>query len=200
MVYEETDETFSTGVYKTKSDQFIVIGSFQTLSSEYRVLDANNPEGAWRVIQPRERDHEYRLDHYKDKFYIVTNYQAKNFRLMECPLDKTTKENWKEVIPHRADVLLEGIEIFADYLVVDERQNGLTQLHVKRWDGKSDHYMEFQDPTYTAGVGANPEFNTNILRYGYSSMTTPSSTYDYNMETKERTLLKQQEVVGGHME
>ena len=198
LVFEETDETFSTGVYKTKSEQFVVIGSFQTLSSEYRVLDANKPDDEWRIIQPRERDHEYRLDHYKDKFYIVTNWQAKNFRLMECPLDKTTKENWTEVIPNRDDVLLEGIEIFRDYLVVDERKNGLTQLHIQRWDGQLSYYMEFQDAAYAAGVGANPDFNTDILRYGYSSLVTPGSTYDYNMNTKERTLLKQQEVVGGY--
>jgi oligopeptidase B len=198
LVYEEKDEEFSCFVYKTKSDKFIVIGSNQTLSNEYRVLESVNPTGEFRIIQPRERNLEYGIDHYGDKFYIVTNLDAKNFRLMECPLDRTTKENWKEVIAHRADVLLEGIEIFKDYLVVEERKNGLTQLRVIRWDKSGEHYMEFQDPTYSAGIGANPDFNTQILRYSYTSLTTPSSTYDYNLETKERKLLKQQEVVGGY--
>jgi len=198
LVFEESDEEFSCFAYKTKSRKFLVIGSNQTLSTEYRVLEANNPEGAFRVIQPRERNLEYGIDHYGDRFYIVTNYNAKNFRLMECPLNATSKENWKEVIAHRDDVLLEGIEIFKDYLVVDERKNGLTQLRIMRWDKKGEYYMEFQDPAYAAGVGANPDFNTDILRYGYSSLTTPSSTYDFNMTTKERRLLKQQEIVGGY--
>jgi oligopeptidase B len=198
LVFEEKDEEFSCFVYKTKSDKFLVIGSNQTLSNEYQVLEAANPTGKFRMIQPRERYLEYGIDHYGDKFYVVTNLDAKNFRLMECPLDRTTKENWKEVIAHRADVLLEGIEIFKDYLVVEERKNGLTQLRVIRWDKSGEHYMEFQDPTYSAGIGANPDFNTQILRYSYTSLTTPSSTYDYNLETKERKLLKQQEVVGGY--
>jgi len=198
LVFEETDEEFSCFVYKTKSDRYVVIGSNQTLSNEYRVCEANNPGGEFRIIQPRERNLEYGIDHYGDKFYIATNLDAKNFRLMECPVNKTTKENWKEVIAHRADVLLEGIEIFRDYLVVEERKEGLTQLRMIRWGDKSEHYMEFQDPAYAAGVGANPDYNTTILRYSYSSLTTPSSTYDYDMTTKERKLLKQQEVVGGY--
>jgi len=198
LVFQEDNEEFHCFVSRTKSKKYLVIGSHQTLSNEYRVLDASNPNGEFRVIQPRERDLEYSIDHYGDKFYITTNYQAKNFRLMECDENSTTKENWKEVIPHREDVLLEGIEIFKDFLVVDERKNGLTQLRIIKWSDRSEHYMEFQDPAYAAGVGANPDFNTDILRYGYSSMTTPASTYDYNMNTHERTLMKQQEVVGGH--
>lgn len=198
LVFQEDNEEFHCFVSRTKSKKYLVIGSHQTLSNEYRVLDASNPNGEFRVIQPRERDLEYSIDHYGDKFYITTNYQAKNFRLMECDENSTTKENWKEVIPHREDVLLEGIEIFKDFLVVDERKNGLTQLRIIKWSDHSEHYMEFQDPAYAAGVGANPDFNTDILRYGYSSMTTPASTYDYNMNSHERTLMKQQEVVGGH--
>lgn len=198
LVFQEDNEEFHCFISRTKSKKYLVIGSNQTLSNEYRVLDASTPNGEFRVIQPRERDLEYSIDHYGDKFYITTNYQAKNFRLMECSENATTKENWKEVIAHRDDVLLEGIEIFKDFLVVDERKNGLTQLRIIKWSDKSEHYMEFQDPAYAAGVGANPDFNTEILRYGYSSMTTPASTYDYNMNTHERTLMKQQEVVGGH--
>ena len=198
VVFEEKDEEFSCFVYKTKSKKYMVIGSNQTLSNEYRVLSADAPVGDFKVIQPRERNLEYSIDHFGDRFYITTNLEAKNFRLMSCPETATTKENWQEVIAHRTDVLLEGIEIFKDYLVVEERKNGLVQIRVIRWNDKSEYYVEFQDPTYAAGVGANPDFETEVLRYGYSSMTTPASTYDFNMTSKDRKLMKQQEVVGGH--
>jgi oligopeptidase B len=168
------------------------------MSNEYRVLEADNPTGEFRVIQPRERSLEYSIDHYGDKFYITTNLNAKNFRLMETSETATTKENWKEVIGHRNDVLLEGIEIFKNYLVVDERKNGLTQLRVIKWSDRSEHYIAFNDPAYTANVGGNPDFNTDVLRFSYSSMTTPASTFDYHMDTQERTLMKQQEIIGGH--
>jgi oligopeptidase B len=198
LVFQEDDEQFSCFVYKTKSRKYMVIGSSQTLSSEYRVLEANNPTGQFRIIQPRERNHEYGIDHYGDKFYITTNWNARNFRLMECPENNTTKENWKEVIPHREDVLFEGIEIFKNYYVASERQNGLNQLKVVKWSDNSSYFIPFQDPAYSAGVGGNPEFDTDVVRYGYSSLTTPSSTYDFNMATQEKVLMKQQEVVGGH--
>lgn len=197
-VFEETDEEFSCDVYKTKSKSYMVISSNQTLTSECRVISANAPSGEFKLIQPRERNHEYGIDHYNGQFYITTNWEAKNFRLMSCPESATDKSNWKEVIAHRPDVLLEGIEIYKDFLVVDERKNGLTQLRVMRWDNQQEYYLEFPDPAYSAGVGANPEFDTNILRYGYSSLTTPASTFDFNMSTRERVLMKQQEVVGGH--
>ena len=195
LVFEEKDETFGCFVYKTKSRKFLIIGSYQTLSSEYRFLDADNPNGEWKIIQPRERDLEYGVAHYGDSFYIVTNYKAKNFRLMKTSVTATTKEHWQEVIPHRDDVLLEDIEIFKDYLVVGERKNGQTELRVIKWSDNSEYYIKFPDPAYLAYTGANPEFDTNILRLGYTSMTTPNSTYDYNMDTKERELLKQQEVM-----
>jgi oligopeptidase B len=198
LVFQEDDEQFNCFVYKTKSRKYMVIGSSQTLSSEYRVVEANNPTGQFRIFQPRERNHEYGIDHYGDKFYITTNWNARNFRLMECPLDKTSKENWKEVIPHREDVLFEGIEIFKNYYVASERQNGLNQLKVVNWNNQNSYFIPFQDPTYSAGVGGNPEFDTDVVRYGYSSLTTPSSTYDFNMATQEKVLMKQQEVVGGH--
>ena len=195
LIYEETDETFSCGVYRSKSDAYLIIYTSQTLSQEYRVLPADEPMGEWKVVQPRERDLEYGISHYGDHFYIVTNMDAKNFRLMKTPVGATTKDNWEEVIPHRDDVLLEGIDIFKDYLVVDERKEGLNQIRIMSWDGSKDEYLEFNDPAYTAGTRSNPGFDTEILRFGYSSMTTPSSTYDQNMRTGERTLLKQQEVV-----
>ena len=195
-IYVETDETFSTYVYKTKSKKYMIIASSQTLSSEYRFLDADNPDGKFQIIQPREKDHEYSVDHYKDKFYIHTNLDAKNFRLMETPVDKTTKENWEEVIPHRDDILLQGFEVFKNYLVLSERKNGLTEIRVIKWTDQSEHYLNFGEEAYLAYMSTNPDFDTDLLRYGYTSLTTPSSTYDYDMNTKEKTLLKQQEVLG----
>lgn len=200
LVFEEKDETFSCHVFKTKSRKFLMIGSSQTLSTEYRFLDANNPSGAWKVIQPRERDLEYSVDHYENDFYITTNLAAKNFRLMKTSINKTTKENWVEIIAHREDVLLEGIEIFKNQLVISERKDGLTQLRIVNWKDKAEHYIQFNDPAYLAYVSYNPEFKTDLLRYGYTSLTTPNSVYDYNMVTHQQELLKQQEVLGGKFE
>ncbi len=195
-VFYEEDETFSTYVYKTKSKKYLVIGSSQTLSTEYRVLEADNPTAEFRIIQPREKDLEYSIAHFGNDFYIRTNIDgAKNFKLMKTPVDKTGKENWVDVIAHRDDVLLEGFEIFSKFLVVDERIKGLTNLRVIKWDG-GDYYIDFGQETYSAYISVNPEFDTDMLRYVYSSMTTPSSTFDYNMNTKERILLKEQEVLG----
>lgn len=195
-VFEEKDVTFSAYVYKTKSKKYLFIGSGSTLSSEYRFLDAAKPDGKFKIIQPREKDLLYGVAHYKDKFYIRTNYKAKNFRLMATPVNRTTKGNWKEVIPHRDDVLLQGFEVFKDFLVVNERINGLPNLRIMRWDKKGEHYLDFGEETYSAYIAYNPEFDTDVLRYGYTSMTTPRSVFDYNMNTKEKTLLKQQEVIG----
>jgi oligopeptidase B len=195
-VFEEKDVTFSAYVYKSKSKKYLIIGSRHTLSDEYRFLDAGNPDGKFKIIQPREKGLEYSVDHYRDKFFIRTNYKAKNFRLMATPVNKTTKGNWKEVIPHRDDVLLQGFEIFKDFLVVNERKNGLPNLRIMRWDKKGEHYLDFEEEAYSAYIAYNPEFDTDVLRYGYTSMTTPRSVFDYNMTTKEKTLLKQQEVLG----
>ncbi len=197
LVYEETDETFSTVVYKTKSKKYLVIGSFSTLTTEFRVLPADNPEGAFKVIQPRERGLEYNISHFGDHFYIITNLEAINFRLMKTPVDRTGKENWEEVIAHREDIFLEGLEIFKDYLVLEERKEGLIGLRVIPWDGSTEHYLDMGEEVYSASVSVNPEFDSQLLRYRYSSLTTPNSVYDYHMETREKTLLKQDEVLGG---
>ncbi|NRA52046.1 MAG: S9 family peptidase, partial [Phaeodactylibacter sp.] len=194
-VFNEEDPTFLAFAYKTKSEKYIVVGSYATLSQEYQVLDADNPEGAFRMIQPRERGLEYGIAHFGDHFYIRTNLDAQNFRLMKTPEDKTSKENWEEVIPHRSDVLLEDMDIFKDYLVLSERKAGITQLRVLPWEGE-EHYIDFGEDAYLAYTSVNPEFNTKTLRLGYTSMTTPSTTYDYDMEGKTFELLKQQEVVG----
>ncbi len=197
LVYDETDDTFSAHVFKTKSKRYIMIVSSQTLSSEYRYLDAGDPTGALTSFLPRERGHEYAVDHFENRFFIHTNHEARNFRLMSTPLDRTGKEHWEEVIPHRPDVLLEGFEVFRDHLVLEERRDGLVRIRVIPWDGSQEHYLEFGEPAYLAGTSVNLEFDTTVLRYGYTSMTTPSSVYDYDMVTREKTLLKQEEVLGG---
>lgn len=196
LIYTETDETFGAFVYKTKSDKYIIIASSATLSDEYRYLDADNPEGKFTIIQPRERNLEYSIDHFGDKFYILTNFEAKNFRLMETPVSDPGKENWKELIPHRENVYLNNIEIFSEYLVVEEKKDGLNQIRIINWDDGSEHYIDFGEEVYVARASVNPEFNTKLLRYDYSSLTTPNSTFDYNMETHEKKLMKQQEVLG----
>lgn len=197
LVYEEKDNTFYTFCYKTKSRKYIMIGVSSTVSSEYRYIDASKPNSEFKLIQPRERDLEYGIAHYKDHFYIRTNYQAKNFRMMKTPVNKTTKENWLEMIPNREDVFLSNFEIFQNYLVVGERKNGLNQLRIRNWETGKEHYLDFGEETYDAWISANPEFESDVLRYGYTSLTTPSSTIDYNMGTKEKTIMKQQEVLGG---
>lgn len=199
MVYHEKDPSYYIGVYKSKSDDYVIIYNSSTLISDYHILDANNPKGKFQQFIPRgEQPHEYSIAHFEDKFYIVTNRDAKNFKLMETPVTATAEQNWKEVIAHRDDVLLEGIELFNEYMVVDERQNGASNLRIINQKSGDEHYLDFGEAAYTAYTSVNAEFNTNILRFGYTSMTTPNSTFDYNMETKEKTLLKQQEVVGGH--
>jgi len=198
MVYHEKDPSFYIGVYKSKSDKYITIWNGSTLVSDYHILEADNPTGEFRQFIPREDEHEYSIFHFEDKFYVLTNWKAENFRLMEVPEGDTSKENWKEVIPHRKKVLLEGVDIFKKYLVLDEREEGLTKLRVLNQQSGDEHYIDFGEPAYTAYTTTNVDFNTDILRFGYTSMTTPNSIYDYNMETRERELKKQQEVVGGH--
>jgi oligopeptidase B len=196
VIYTEEDETFNIFAYKTKSKKYLMIVASQTLSTEYRFLNADKPDGKFQLIQRRERDLEYGVDHYKDKFYILTNWDAKNFRLMATPVDRTSKENWKEVVPHREDVLLQGMEIFTNYLVLGERKDGLTQIHIIKWSDGSEHYLDFGEEAYVAYMTRNPEFDTDLLRYGYTSLTTPQSVYDYDMGSGEKKLLKQQEVLG----
>jgi len=197
LVYEEEDDTYDAYVLKTKSNEYLLIASSQTLSDEYRFLDANDPTGDFRILQPRERGLEYSIDHFEDHFYIRTNLAAPNFRLMRTPVTATTVPNWEEVLPHRDDVLLEDVDIFSNWLVVSERSNGLMELRVRSWDGGEDHYVDFGEPAYLAYTTANFAFDTDELRYGYTSMTTPNSVYDYDMKTGEKTRLKQDAVLGG---
>lgn len=195
LVYEEKDETFSCYVSKSKSDEYIFIESSQTLSSEVRYLSANDVNGAWKIVQPRERNHEYSVSHFGDHFYIITNWDARNFRLMKTPVNQTEKTNWKEIIAHRSETFLEGIEIFKDFFVLEERTKGLTNLRIKSWTSEDEHYIEFNDPAYMAYTSSNPEYNTEVVRFGYTSLTTPNSVFDYNMKTREKQLLKQTKVL-----
>lgn len=197
LVFDETDETFSTYVYKSKSKEYMIIGSGSTLTTEYRFLSADDPTGEFRIIQPRTRGLEYSIAHFGDHFYLITNLDATNFRLMKTPVTATGKENWTEVIAHREDVFLEGIEIFRDYLVVEERKEGLSHLRVMPWTGGEEHYIDMGEEVYSAWISVNPEFDSKVLRYGYTSLTTPVSTIDYKLDSKEKNLLKQEEVVGG---
>ena len=197
-VFYENEEAFSTYVYRTKSEKYLIIGSHSSVSTEYRILEADNPTGDFRVFQTRERDLEYNIAHYNHNFYVLTNKDnATNFKLMKTSSKETSKENWKDVIPHRADVLLEDISIFKDFLVVEERSNGLNKIRIMRWDDSEDFYLPFEEETYSAGVYYNPEFDTNVIRYGYNSMTTPSSVIDFNVDDKTKDVKKEQQVLGG---
>jgi oligopeptidase B len=199
LVYQEADETFGAFVIKTKSKRFLLIVSAQSVSQEYRYLDAGDPAGEFKIFLPRERLHEYHIDHYQDRFIIRTNSGAKNFRLMETPVERPGRKHWREIIPHRDDVYLGEFELFKDHLAVEERARGLTQIRVlpiSQWSGAG-HYLEFDEPAYRANIGANPEFDTAKLRIEYTSMRTPLTIYDYDMNTRARTLLKQEEVLGG---
>lgn len=201
VVFEEKDEAFSCYVYRSKSNKFIIVGSYSTVSTEYRVLEADNPIGEFRIFQERERDLEYSIAHYNSDFYIMTNFEgATNFKLMKTSDHNTSKENWTEVIPHREDVLLEDISIFKDFLVLEERVNGLNKIRIIRWDNSEDFYLPFDEEAYSAGVYANPEFDTNIIRYGYNSLTTPSSVIDFNVDDKTKEIKKEHQVLGGKFE
>ena len=201
LIYQEEDETFNTFVYKTKSEQYLVIGSVSTLTSEYRICNANQPQGEFKIFQKRIRGLEYDIDHFQDHFYMVTNKdQATNFKLMKTPVNNTGQEYWEEVIPHRPEILLEDIDLFKDYLVVSERVQGLNQLRIMPWDGRPEFNLPFDNETYTAGTTQNIEFNTSKLRYRYSSMTTPTSVIEYDMDTGEQTVLKETEILGGNFD
>lgn len=198
VVYFEKDDTFNVTVYKSKSKKYLIITSESTLTSEYQILLSATPDAKFKVFQKRTRELEYSISHYEDSFYIVTNKDdATNFKLMKTPEDKTSKENWVDLIPHREEVLLEGIDIFKEYLVVSERFDGLNKIRIMPWNGGEEYYLPFEIETYTAYTTTNIDFDTEILRYGYQSMATPSSIIDFNMRTKEKIVLKEQEVLGG---
>lgn len=198
LVFHETDDTFNTFVYKTKSKKYLIISSHSTQTTEYQILNADTPDGEFKVFQPRTRDLDYSISHYDDHFYIIANNDgATNFKLLKTPEHQTEIGNWVEVIPHRDTVLIEGIDIFKDYLVVSERENGLNNIRIISWDGQEDYLMPFNSETYTAYTGTNPDFDSDILRYAYNSLNTPNSVIDYNFKTKTKTVKKEQTVLGG---
>ena len=201
LIYEEKDETFNVDISKTKSRKYLIIESGSTLTTEYQILLADNPNDKFKVFQKRNRGLEYSIEHFDDSFYVLTNLdKATNFKLMKTPENATSKENWKDLIPHREDVLLEDIDIFKNYLVIKERNNGLTKIRIKPWVGENDYYLPFDSETYTAYTTSNVDFDTDILRYGYQSLTTPSSVVDFDMNTKTKSVLKEQEVLGGNFD
>jgi len=198
LVFQEKDETYGVYVGKTKSKKYILIGSYSTLQTEYQYLETDTPTGKFKVFQPREKGLEYSLTHYDDAFYIHTNKDGStNFKLMKTSETATDKSNWVDVIPHREQVLLEDMTIFKDFLVLEERENGLGKIRIIRWDQSQDYYLPFPEETYAAAVLGNSEFDTPWLRFAYNSMTTPSSVIDFNMHTKEEVIKKEQEVQGG---
>ncbi len=199
VVYEEKDKSNYISVDKSKNNKFIFIYSQATLSSEVRMLDAGDPNGTFTVFQPRMKEVLYDVTTLADKFLIRTNKDgAKNFKLMECPLNKTSAENWKEVIPVRADVLLQGVEEFKDFIVINERKEGLAKMRIRNLKDNAEHFIDFDEAAYSANFGTNPEYNSTNLRFGYTSLTTPNSVYDYNLVKQTKKLMKQQEVLGGY--
>ncbi|MCL7965214.1 MAG: S9 family peptidase [marine benthic group bacterium] len=198
LVFEESDETFSCWVGRSKSGRYLWIGSSQTLATEIRFLDAFQPDGDFRVILPRQRDHEYSVEHDGDDWLLRTNLEAENFRLVRAPIDDPRPENWSEIIPGREEVLLEDFELVRDAIAVQERRDGLVKLRMLDRSGSLDHEIVLDDETYVAWLGTNLEPDSRVLRYGYSSLTTPTSQYDYDLDTRTRVLVKRTEVVGGY--
>jgi len=197
LIYEEKDQTLDVGIGKTKSKKYFIISSGRTDANFSQYISADNP-GKPVLIEPLQENVDYSVDHAGgDKFYIYTNLDATNYRLVEAPVSKPSKENWKDVIAHRQDVFLQNVDYFRDYLAVEETKAGLANIRLIKWADKSEHTIDFGEAAYYAGIGYNPDFNTNLIRYNYQSMTTPNSTFDYNMETREKELKKEQEVLGG---
>jgi oligopeptidase B len=197
LVYEEEDEEFSCYVWKTKSKRYIMMSCSHTLADEHRFVDASQPDQEFRVFLPRERGHEHNIDHHGEHFYVRTNDGARNFRLMRTPVVQTGKAYWEDVIGARDEVLVEGFEVFRDHLVVTERSDGLRRMRIRSWSGDEEHYIDFGEPDYLTWVHDNREMDTHLLRFGYESMRTPESVYDYDMRTREKILLKREEVLGG---
>ncbi len=198
LVFHEQDDTFNTFAYKSKSKKYIIIGSYSTLTSEFQILNADNPHDNFKLFSKRERGLEYSIYHFDDYFYILTNKdKATNFKLMKVKEENTSSENWEEFISHRPDILLEDIEIFKDYYVLTERDNGLNKLKITKWDDSDSYYIPFDNETYVAYPYINPDFDTGIFRYVYNSMTSPYAIIDFDMRTKVKEIKKEQEVLGG---
>ncbi|MEO7767659.1 MAG: S9 family peptidase, partial [Ferruginibacter sp.] len=198
VVYEEKDASNYIGVTKTKSEKYILIISQATLSSEIRWINANQPEDSFECFHPRMKEVLYQVDHANDRFYIRTNLHAKNFKIVTCKEDDRDSANWNDLVPHNDAVLVSGFDLFKRYLAINERKDGLTQIHILNTQNNDSHYLQFEEATYLAGATTNPDYDTDTMRFNYTSLTTPNSVFDYNMATGERKLMKQQEVMGGY--
>ena len=198
LVYQEDDEAFFLSVSKTRSQAYILLDLDSQVTSEVYFLDANQPQEEFQIIHPRQPGMEYGIEHHSDSFYIVTNDEAINFKLMQTSVTATAKENWQTVIPHRPEVMLSGLSAFADHLIIFERREGLPRVRVQKLSTQEEHELTFPEPTYSVSGGNNPEFNTTTWRFSYSSLVTPSSVFDYDLETRTRELKKEQEILGGY--
>jgi oligopeptidase B len=198
LVYHEPDERFTVELAKTSSRTYILINITSSVTSEVRYVSADRPKGKFEVLLPRVQETEYDVTHHGDSFFIRTNDNAKTFRVVEAPVKDPSKPNWKEILPKRDGVTVEGVIAFQDYLVVEERDRGVSKIRIQSFSTGQTHYIDFPEPVYTAGLGDNAEYNTKLLRFNYTSLVTPNSVFDYNMDTHERELKKRQEVLGGY--
>ena len=196
LVYFEKDETFYTNVSKSKSKKFIIISSFSTLTSEFQFLPADNINESFKLFNKRKRGVEYSINHYDDHFYIITNKdKAYNYKLMKTKISETSSENWTDVVEHRKNVLIEGIDIFKDHLVVSERVDGLNRINIKKWDDSENYFLNFDNETFSSNTTTNLDFNSKKLNYAYNSLNEPYSVIEFDMITKEKTILKQHKVL-----
>ncbi len=198
LIYHEKDDAYFLGISKTRSKAYLLMSMGSMTTTEVWYLKADNPTGKFKLIHPRQHEMEYYVSHHGNKFYIRTNDSAKNFKLVEAPVSNPRKKNWKDVIPHRDSVMLDGIETFKNHLVVFERKKSLKHIRVRNLTNNEEHYVEFPEPVYTFWSNRFVEFNTNLLRFTYMSLVTPRSIFDYNMDARTRELKKQYEVLGGY--
>ncbi|HWJ05393.1 MAG TPA: S9 family peptidase [Steroidobacteraceae bacterium] len=197
LVYEEQDESFYTAVELTKDRRYLLIHSSSTITSEVRYARTDDPNLEFKVLLPRERGHEYSVEHVDGRWIVRTNWQARNFRIMEVPVDAPIgREHWREVVPHRDDVFVAGFDVFTRFLAIEERSDGLRKVRIRPWDGGRDYYLDSDEPAYRMSLGANEEIDSEVVRYTYTSLTTPHTTYDYDTRTGARTLLKREPVLG----
>lgn len=198
LVYEEADESFYVGIGMTKSRQYLMLSLGSISSNEYRYLKSDTPDGEWKIVAPRRKDVEYSVAHHGDRFYIVTNDGAKNFKVVFAPVADPGPANWTEFLPHREAVKVDAVECFADNMVVYERENGLKRMRIIDLGSGNFHYVDFPEPVYSFEAASNPEFDSDVVRFTYNSLVTPKSVFDYNMKDHSRELMKEYEVRGGY--
>ena len=199
LLYEEKDDTFFLWLTQSRSKDYILVYLHSTITDEWLYLPNDGTTDEFKVFQPRTRGIEYQVEHAGDKFYVITNENAQNFKFMQTPLDKTTKDNWQEVIPHRPDTYLTGMDVFADFLVLYERKGGFKQIRISATDAVSNvHYVPFPEPVYNILPMRNPEHKTDILRFAYTSLVTPKSVIDFDVNRKTWTVVKQDEIPSGY--